>query len=137
MIRKLQITDYPKIINLLAQLTQTPPISIELYQKQFNKLNVNDLHLVIEKEGEIIGYGSIIIDFKFYRNCKNIGHIEDIVIDNKQRGKGYAKIIMNNLIDYGLKQNCYKFILNCKDEFIEFYKKYNFVKFNNNMIKYI
>tara|TARA_Y100000389_G_C17296856_1_gene430931 strand:- start:416 stop:829 length:414 start_codon:yes stop_codon:yes gene_type:complete len=137
MIRKLQITDYPKIINLLAQLTQTPPISRELYQKQFNKLNVNDLHLVIEKEGEIIGYGSIIIDFKFYRNCKNIGHIEDIVIDNKQRGKGYAKIIMNNLIDYGLKQNCYKFILNCKDEFIEFYKKYNFVKFNNNMIKYI
>ena len=137
MIRKLQITDYPKIIILLAQLTQTPPISRELYQKQFNKLNVNDLHLVIEKEGEIIGYGSIIIDFKFYRNCKNIGHIEDIVIDNKQRGKGYAKIIMNNLIDYGLKQNCYKFILNCKDEFIEFYKKYNFVKFNNNMIKYI
>ena len=137
MIRKLQITDYPKIINLLAQLTQTPPISRELYQKQFNKLNVNDLHLVIEKEGEIIGYGSIIIDFKFYRNCKNIGHIEDIVIDIKQRGKGYAKIIMNNLIDYGLKQNCYKFILNCKDEFIEFYKKYNFVKSNNNMIKYI
>ena len=137
MIRKLQITEYPKIINLLAQLTQTPPISRELYQKQFNKLNVNDLHLVIEKEGEIIGYGSIIIDFKFYRNCKNIGHIEDIVIDIKQRGKGYAKIIMNNLIDYGLKQNCYKFILNCKDEFIEFYKKYNFVKSNNNMIKYI
>ena len=93
--------------------------------------------MVIEKEGEIIGYGSIIIDFKFYRNCKNIGHIEDIVIDIKQRGKGYAKIIMNNLIDYGLKQNCYKFILNCKDEFIEFYKKYNFVKSNNNMIKYI
>ena len=32
MIRKLQITEYPKIINLLAQLTQTPPISRELYQ---------------------------------------------------------------------------------------------------------
>ena len=137
MIRKLQVSDYPKIINLLAQLTDTPPISRELFEKQFNKLNENDLHLVLEKNEDIVGYGKIIIDYKFYRNCKNVGHIEDIVVDNKERGNGYAKTIINNLIDYGIKNDCYKFILNCKDEFKQFYMKYHFIKKNNSMIRYI
>ena len=136
MIRKLEITDYPKINKLLGQLTESPDISNQKFIEQFNKLKENDLHLVIEKEGKIIGYGAIIIDYKFYRNCKNVGHIEDIVIDTNERGNGLAKKIINKLIEYGKKQNCYKFILSCKDEYINFYRKYNFEKKNNMMVKY-
>lgn len=136
MIRKLEITDYPKINKLLGQLTESPDISNQKFIEQFNKLKENDLHLVIEKEGKIIGYGAIIIDYKFYRNCKNVGHIEDIVIDTNERGNGLAKKIINKLIEYGKNQNCYKFILSCKDEYINFYRKYNFEKKNNMMVKY-
>ena len=136
MIRKLEITDYPKINKLLGQLTDSPDISNQKFIEQFNKLKENDLHLVIEKEGKIIGYGAIIIDYKFYRNCKNVGHIEDIVIDTNERGNGLAKKIINKLIEYGKKQNCYKFILSCKDEYINFYSKYDFEKKNNMMVKY-
>lgn len=136
MIRKLEITDYPKINKLLGQLTESPDISNQKFIEQFNKLKENDLHLVIEKEGKIIGYGAIIIDYKFYRNCKNVGHIEDIVIDTNERGNGLAKKIINKLIEYGKKQNCYKFILSCKDEYINFYSKYDFEKKNNMMVKY-
>ena len=136
MIRRLEITDYPKINKLLGQLTESPNISNQKFIEQFNKLKENDLHLVIEKEGKIIGYGAIIIDYKFYRNCKNVGHIEDIVIDTNERGNGLAKKIINKLIEYGKKQNCYKFILSCKDEYINFYSKYDFEKKNNMMVKY-
>ena len=91
----------------------------------------------MEKNNKIIAYGTAIIDYKFYRNCKNVGHIEDIVVDKNLRGQGVSEIILDKLIEYGIKNNCYKFILNCKDEYVNFYKKFGFHKNQNNMIKYI
>ena len=137
-IRKLQITDYNKNLNnLLSQLTETPEISLQQFENQFSNFSENDLHLVIEKDNKIIAYGLLLIDFKFYRNCKNIGHIEDIVVDEYERGKGLFKILLDKLIEYGLEKNCYKFILNCSDEYINLYKKKGFTKIGNNMVKYI
>ena len=74
MIRKLRVSDYKlKFIDLLSHLTNITHISENEFINQYNNLRSNDLHLVIEKDNKIIAYGSIIIDFKFYRNCKNIG----------------------------------------------------------------
>ena len=137
-IRKFSINDFNlKFINLLKQLTETPDISEEQFKKQFNLLNKNDLYLVIEENKKIIAYGSILIDFKFHRNCRNVGHIEDIVVDKNERGRGLSKILLEKLIDYGKNMNCYKLILNCKDEYIIFYKKFNFEKNGNNMTRYL
>lgn len=137
-IRKLEISDFDKNFNnLLSQLTECPEISKDEFEKQFSNLSKKNLHLVIEEYNKIIAFGTIIIDFKFYRNCKNIGHIEDIVVDKNERGKGLSKIILNKLMDYGLENNCYKFILNCKDEYINFYKNIGFRENGNTMVKYI
>jgi glucosamine-phosphate N-acetyltransferase len=137
-IRKLELNDYNKnFINLLSQLTVSPNITQKEFETNFLKLGNNNLHLVIEENNTIIAYGCIIIDFKFYRNSKNVGHIEDIIVDKSKRGQGISKIIFNKLIEYGLEQNCYKFILNCIDDYKKFYGKMGFENKDNTMVKYI
>lgn len=138
MIRKLRVSDYKlKFIDLLSHLTNITHISENEFINQYNNLRSNDLHLVIEKDNKIIAYGSIIIDFKFYRNCKNIGHIEDIVIHPDYRGNGLSKQIINELIKYGKNMNCYKIVLNCDQNLTLFYTHLGFVKKNDFMIKNI
>lgn len=136
MIRKLNILDYElKFIDLLSHLTKVKNISENEFINQYNNLKSSDLHLVIEKDNKIVGYGAIIIDFKFYRNCKNVGHIEDIVIHPDYRGNGLSKKIINQLIDYGKNMNCYKIVLNCNENLKDFYKNLGFKKKDNFMVK--
>jgi len=136
MIRKLNILDYKlKFIDLLSHLTKVSYVSENDFINQYNNLKTSDLHLVIEKDNKIVGYGSIIIDFKFYRNCKNVGHIEDIVIHPDYRGNGLSKKIINQLIDYGKNMNCYKIVLNCNENLEDFYKNIGFKKGDNFMVK--
>ena len=135
-VRELQIGDYELgLFELFQQLTDAPKIIFEEFVKQFIKFSYNTKILVLEEKNKIIGYGSIYIDYKFYRNCRNVGHIEDIIIHEKYRGNGYSKLILNELINFANKNNCYKIILNCKDEYVGFYQKMGF-KLEENTLKY-
>lgn len=106
----------------------------DLMRKQL-KTNINKSKyvLIVKHDHNIIGTGSILIENKIIRDMKNVGHIEDIVIDSKYRGYGYAKNIINELIKIGSNNNCYKIILDCSDEMNEFYEKLGFKKSANNM----
>ena len=88
----------------------------------------------MKKKKRIIGYGAIYIDYKFYRNCKNVGHIEDIIIDKEYRGQGLSKLIINKLLESAKEKECYKIILNCKDEYVGYYQKMGFKLDGNTMI---
>lgn len=96
----------------------------------FNK-PLNDKFFVIEDltRNTIISIGTLIVETKFIHNCGKVGHIEDIVVDRNIRGKGLGKMIVNYLSKLSNDLGCYKCVLNCKNDFIEFYKKCNF---NNN-----
>ena len=133
-VRQLLIGDYELgIMNLLGQLTEAPNIKFEDFVKQYIKFGYNTNIYVIEDKKKIIGYGAIYIDYKFYRNCKNIGHIEDIIIDKEYRGQGLSKLIINKLLECAKEKECYKRILNCKDEYVGYYKKMGFQLDGNTM----
>jgi glucosamine-phosphate N-acetyltransferase len=135
-IRKLKSTDYKlKFMELLAQLTVSVEGTEKQFLEQYHNLRSKDLHLVIEENNKIIAYGAIIIDFKFHRNFRNVGHIEDIVIHKDYRGKGYSKLIINELLKYGESMNCYKFVLNCEDKLKSFYTKFGFIAQGNFLTK--
>jgi glucosamine-phosphate N-acetyltransferase len=134
-LRKLEINDYHLgLIELLSQLTNCDNIDFNTFKNQYLKLKNNYNIYVIEKNNKIIGYGCLYIDYKFYRNCKNVGHIEDIIIDKEYRNNGYSKLILNKLIDISKNSNCYKLILMCDSQYIEYYKKFGFNIKGNNMI---
>lgn len=126
-IRSLLLSDFNLgLIEILKQLTNAPEINYEQFAKQYSNLSNNSKIYVLEDNNKIIGYGSVYIDHKFYRNCSNVGHIEDIIIDKNYRNQGLSKLLINKLIDYSKKQKCYKIILNCKEEYIKFYEKFGF-----------
>ncbi len=55
----------------------------------------NDQYFVIVIEelssSKIVASGTVLVEKKFIRGCGSVGHIEDIVVHDSQRGKSYGK----------------------------------------------
>jgi len=141
-IKHLKVEDFNKgYVDLLSQLSS---IDKDLILENQFKIFIDELpsnHFIfvindIEKN-KVIGSGTIIIERKIIHNFKNVGHIEDIVVDNNYRGAGLGKMIINYLLDFAEKNNCYKTILTCSNENIGFYEKFGFTKKDNFMARYI
>ena len=125
MIRKLERRDYKKFMELINYFTKKiKNISYEEFNNYYDKIQNNYSKVfIIEEEGNIIGTGKILIEYKFHNNLSKMGHIEDIVINQKYRGKGYGKKIVKYLIDVGKKEGCYKVILCSNKKNRTFYEK--------------
>ena len=139
--RYLELNDYNKdYCNLLEQLTIINNITYDVFKRQFRNIDTNENHyiVVIEdlKKKKIIGSATILIENKFIHDCKNIGHIEDIVIDKQYRGNKLGGKLIEILKDIAKENNCYKIILNCSNNLITFYKNIGFGKEINNMVCY-
>ena len=63
------------------------------------------------------------IQQKIIHDFGKVAHIEDIVINDKFRGMGIGKQLLEFLNTEARNIGCYKSILNCKDELIPFYNK--------------
>lgn len=141
-IRKIELSDFNKgVLKLLSQLSEFnySDIRYEQFKDQFNKISESGTHIfVIDnlENGELIGIGSILIENKFIHNLSSVGHIEDVVIDNKYRGNGYGKILINFLTEFAKNNNCYKVILDCSENNVGFYEKCGFSQKNVQMSLY-
>lgn len=81
----------------------------------------NTFAIVALNEKKIVGYGSVILEFKIRGGIAC--HIEDIVVKEKYRKFGIGKFIMQKLYNYAKKKKCYKISLQCKNKNVKFYKK--------------
>lgn len=141
-IRKLRKDDYHNnYLGLMNQLTSNTsnsitniPILYIDFCKQFDMTN-SDIY-VIEEEGRLIGSGTILIEYKFIHGLSKVAHIEDIVMDNGHRGMGLGKMLINYLITCAKDEGCYKVILNCSTDKVEFYKRCGFKQKNTEMSLY-
>lgn len=97
----------------------------------------NNINIYVLKDKDtIIGCGTLMIEKKIIHNFSNVAHIEDVFILPKFRKKGYGKILILKLNEIAVNNNCYKVILNCKIELIDFYLKCGFENKNIQMSKY-
>ena len=137
MIRDLELTDYSKkYINLLEQLTHVGNISYDDFKNFFLKLNKNHRVVVIEKNNVIVASGTILIENKLIHNCKNVGHIEDVVVHIDYRKQKLGYLIIKKLKEIAKKENCYKVILDCDNNVKYFYEKNNFKEKGKYMADY-
>jgi glucosamine-phosphate N-acetyltransferase len=135
--RLIQPSDYDKrYFDLLKQLTVVEPSKINksLFNDQLKIISQNGIEIyVIEDNSTIIASGSLLIEPKIIHGLGLVGHIEDIVVDKKQRGKGLGGKIIKFLVNLSKTKGCYKVILNCSNENIKFYEKNGFTKCENEM----
>ncbi len=129
-------------MNLLSFLTHAPEISTKEFLDIVNQIfKIGDIIVCYCEDLEnnkikILGSGTIIYEPKLIHGCKNVGHIEDIVVHDSYRSIGIAKNILNILVDFSNKNNCYKVILDCKEDLTFFYEKNGFKRNGNQMSKY-
>lgn len=130
--------DIPHLIKLMEQLTANSLADENLAGNQYGKLVDKCCHTLVAKvEGSHglsspIGTGSLWTLHKWHQT-QPVGLIEDVVTDEKVRGKGVGRKIVEALVDHAKKLNCYKVILNCSIDNEPFYEKCGFYKCESEM----
>ena len=121
-----------KHLNLLSELSITSDLNTPLYFEYLKKINnmgcivVAYLENPLSEKFDIIASGTIIIEPKLIREGKNVGHIEDIVVKKAYRGHHISTDIIALLKNIAREHDCYKVILDCKEEIKNVYNKSGF-----------
>jgi glucosamine-phosphate N-acetyltransferase len=132
---------YHQFLRVLEQLTVVnyQNITYEQFCLQLDCMNKNNKTVFVIKNDnkEVIATGSIFIEDKFIHQLGRVGHIEDVVVDEQYRKNKLGSKIINHLVQFGIKNNCYKIILNCSEKNKEFYTKCGFSHKNIEMSLYV
>ena len=134
--RKIKKSDLNDVFVLLNQLKKIDISHLNLdhsWDKFIQNNSSNSIVGIIDNK--IIAYGSIIIENKIRGEVA--GHIEDIVVDTEVRGKMIGVKLINELIEIGKKNNCYRITLFCKENLINFYSRSGFKANSVSMKRYL
>eukprot|EP01136_Pigoraptor_vietnamica_P008167 Opistho-1_new@43158 len=131
-IRPLEKDDYDKgFLELLSQLTKVGDVSKERFAAQFEAMvAARDTYYVVVIEDpavdRLVACATLVVELKFIHGASKRGHIEDVVVDEKQRGRQLGKVIIDALKHLGEVTGCYKVTLDCKKDRVGFYEKCGF-----------
>ena len=132
--RPVEQKDFAEVCILLNQLKEQEinPFESERIWKDFLENTSNNSIVGVDENDFVVAYGSCVIENKIRGEVA--GHIEDIVVDKKMRGKNVGVDLINELVNSAKKRGCYRITLFCKEELINFYSKNGF-KVNNVVMK--
>ena len=97
------------------------------------KQNSNQIIQVAIDDKKIVGCITLLIEQKFIHNGGLVGHIEDVVVRKDYEGKGIGMKLVTSMLEYAKRKNCYKTILDCKDDIKQFYERIGFKHESNGM----
>ena len=95
--------------------------------------NPDHVIYVAEVDGKIVGSTTLLIEQKFIHEGGKVGHIEDVVVSKEFEGRGIGIKLVTSLLEVAKTRNCYKTILDCKNELIPFYERIGFKQESNQM----
>ncbi|KAG8345080.1 Acetyltransferase (GNAT) domain [Trypanosoma vivax] len=128
-LRDLELGDLPNLLELLKHLTDAPTLSMEKLTEiaeMRRKMGIVTKVFYSTSEGRVISCASLMIQPKFTRGGRAVGHIEDVVVDPAYRGKGLGKAIIESLCEISRARGCYKVILDTSESAVSFYEKLGF-----------
>ena len=135
-IRELRKDDlWNGFLTSLDSLRKTSSIDKNKANKIFDKINSNPDHVIVIAElyGKVVGATTLLIEQKFIHDGGIVGHIEDVVVDNKFQGQKIGEKIIKYILEYAKNRGCYKTILDCTDELKPFYEKIGFKNVANEL----
>jgi glucosamine-phosphate N-acetyltransferase len=97
------------------------------------KQNTNHIIYVAIDNKKIVGSTTLLIEQKFIHDGGLVGHIEDVVVRKDCEGKGIGIKLVTSLLERAKEKNCYKTILDCKDDVKQFYERIGFKRESNCM----
>ena len=97
------------------------------------KQNPNHIIYVAIDNKKIVGSTTLLIEQKFIHDGGIVGHIEDVVVRKDYERKGIGIKLVTSLLERAKEKNCYKTILDCKDDVKQFYERIGFKRESNGM----
>jgi glucosamine-phosphate N-acetyltransferase len=88
---------------------------------------------VIEKDSIVIACATLHLQKKLIRNGGIAGFIEEVAVREDYRGEGAGEFLIRELVKIAEKLNCYKVVLSCYPDRIDFYTRCGFEKETTNM----
>ena len=135
-IRKLEEKDlFRGFLTSLDSLKKASDLNENKAKDVFNKIKSNPNHLVfvVILDDKVVGSTTLLIEPKFIHQGGKVGHIEEVVIAKEFQGSGIGEKLINFVLEYAKKNDCYKTILDCSDDVKPFYEKIGFKKHSNCM----
>ena len=135
-IREIVEADIEKgFLQSLDNLRIASNLNIEIATDILKKIISNPNHIihVAEHNGKIVGSTTLLIEQKFIHEGGKVGHIEDVVVSKEFEGRDIGMLLVMSLLTKAQTMNCYKTILDCKNELIPFYQKIGFKQESNQM----
>ena len=135
-IREIEENDLEKgFLETLDFLRKTSDIDKNKAKEILRKIKQSPNHIIhVAVDGnKIIGSTTLFIEQKFIRDGGLVGHIEDVVVRKDYEGKGIGIKLVMSLLECAKEKNCYKTILDCKDNVKQFYERIGFKHESNGM----
>lgn len=142
-LRPLSVGDLDRsFFALLSQLTKAPALPRDAFAAYLAALDANPDQVVLVAEadgggsGALLGTASVLIERKALRGGGKVGHVEDVVVDAAARGASLGKALIDRLAAICEERGCYKVILDCDENNVEFYERCGFERKGVQMGKY-
>ena len=135
-IREIEESDFEKgFLETLDFLRNASDLDKTKAQEILKKMKQNHNHIiyVAVDDEKIIGSTTLFIEQKFIHDGGLVGHIEDVVVRKDYEGKGIGIKLVTSMLECAKEKNCYKTILDCKDDVKQFYEKIGFKHESNGM----
>ena len=102
-------------------------VTTQSTRQWWNILDDKNIHYIVaEQGGFIVGVASLITINKLLRGGNRIGLIEDVAVSKYAGSRGIGSMLIEKLKEIAVHRGCYKTILNCSEDNIDFYKKCDF-----------
>ena len=131
--RSIEKSDIEDVFLVLKKSMKFDKISFERKNHWKDLLFISDGNSIVGiYQSMVVAYGSIVIENKIRGEVA--GHIEDIVVDEKVKGKMLGIQLVKELIKVGEAKGCYRISLFCDKKLVKFYERNGF-KVNSVMMK--
>ena len=135
-IREIEENDLEKgFLESLDFLRKASDIDKNKAEEILKKIKQNPNHIiqVAVDDNKIVGSTTLLVEQKFIHDVGLIGHIEDVVVRKDYEGKGIGIKLVMSMLERAKEKNCYKTILDCKDDVKQFYERIGFKRESNCM----
>jgi len=123
--------DLPRVLELIKELAlfekALDQVSNTVERMEEDGFSTNPIYgfFVAERDNEIVGLSLYYYRYSTWRGKRL--YLEDIIVTEKERGKGLGKMLFEHTMKFTLEQNCTGMmwqVLDWNEPAINFYKKY-------------
>ena len=106
-IRLCRAEDFEAVVPLLCQLWPGKPLDTLALRVVFDKALASDaqIYLCVTEGSRVIGFGSLTFKNNLWHEG-SVGNVDELVVDEKCRGKGVGAKLLASLIDLARERGC-------------------------------